>query len=187
MAAIPGCLLAGIGINWLISMWFERLLGDGRRVEAFGVAAALIVLAVVGINEARDVGIREASRQRAPAAFVDVLTRSASTLPRNAKVITLVNEDWSPLLLRRDVLNMIYGSEWQPEERKAVRVFEVRLTATFECVQSLAQEKFEYRGMYFVATGERLSELCSEPAAHGECGDVEIVESGEGMVVGRFY
>ena len=79
MAAIPGCLLAGIGINWLISMWFGRLLGDGRRVEAFGVAAALIVLAVVGINEARDVGIREASRQRAPAAFVDVLTRSAST------------------------------------------------------------------------------------------------------------
>ncbi len=188
MAAIPGCLLAGIGINWLISMWFERLLGDGRRVEAFGVAAALIVLAVVGINEARDVGIREASRQRAPAAFVDVLTRSASTLPRNAKVITLVNEDWSPLLLRRDVLNMIYGSEWQPEERKAVKSFrsEVDECDDFECVQSLAQEKFGYRGMYFVATGERLSELCSEPAAHGECGDVEIVESGEGMVVGRF-
>ena len=153
------------------------------------MAAALIVLAVVGINEARDVGIREASRQRAPAAFVDVLTRNASTLPRNAKVITLLNEDWSPLLLRRDVLNMIYGSEWQPEERKAVKSFrsEVDECDDFECVQSLAQEKFGYREMYFVATGERLSELCSEPAAHGECGDVEIVESGEGMVVGRFY
>ena len=188
MAAIPGCLLAGIGINWLISMWFGRLLKDGRRVEAFGVAAALVVLAAVGINEARDVGIREASRQRAPVAFVDVLNRSASTLPRNAKVITLVEEDWSPLLLRRDVLNMIYGSEWQPGEREAIKAFRAELNEcdNFECVRSLAHKKFGYRDMYFVATDDRVAELCGEPTVDGQCSDVEVIESGEGLVVGKF-
>ena len=191
LVAIPGCILAAVGIRWLLSIWCGRLIG-GRlwRSEAFGVAAAALVIFVLfGLAASALFTFREAGRARAPAGFVEVLTLSSTSLPKDAKLITLVGvEDWSPFLIKRDVLNMRFGSEWQPNESATIASFtdDLERCPDFGCIYSLAQQKFVYRDLYFIATDKQLSGLCNASVSGSECGDVEVIESGGGVVVGKF-
>lgn len=190
LAAIPGCILAGIGIRWLLSICIERWPRRQWRFETFYPAVAVILLLMVfGLSAALFEVQREVKRTRAPAGFVEVLTRSSSTLPEDAKVITLVgDEDWSPFLTKRDVLNMRFGAEWQPSEEGIITGFndDVEGCLDLGCVYSLAWERFGYQELYFIATKERLYELCGGTLDVGACYDVDIIESGDGAVVGKF-
>ena len=164
MVAIPGCIIAGVGIRWLLCIWFERLTADGRRVEAVVLSAAsLVCLAALGLAGAGYVVAQEADREYAPDGFAEVLARASSTLPQEARVIALIgDEDWSPFLIRRDVLNMRYGAEWQPGEEATIKSFTSELTncRTFDCVHSLAVDKFGYQELYFTTTHEVLLDMC---------------------------
>ena len=44
-------------------------------------------------------------------------------IPRNAEVVIIGNialAEWGPPILQREVLNIEYGLEWQPEELKKI-------------------------------------------------------------------
>ena len=188
MAAIPGSILAGVGIRWVLCIWLKKLSADGRRKEAVVLATAgMVCFVTLGLAGAGYMVAQQVDREYAPEGFGDVLARTSSTLPEEAKVITLMGgEDWSPFLIQRDVLNMKYGAEWQPGEEEIIESFEDALEEcrNLGCVYSLAVDRFGYRELYFIARDEMLLDLCGIETVADECQDVEIVDSGDGVVVG---
>ena len=189
MAAIPASILAGVGIRWVFSFWLQKLSTDGQSKEAVALATAgMVCFVTLGLAGAGYMVAQEVDREYAPEGFVDVLARTSSTLPEEAKVITLMGgEDWSPFLIQRDVLNMRYGAEWQPGEEEIIESFEDTLEEcrNFGCVYSLAVDRFGYTELYFIARDEILLDLCKIETVADECQDVEIVNLGDGVVVGK--
>ena len=77
LVAIPGCILAGIGIRWILSIWFERQVRTRWHFETFGVATvALVCLVMFGLAVSVFYTQREVDKYRAPVEFVEVLMRS---------------------------------------------------------------------------------------------------------------
>ena len=186
MASIPGSILAGVGIAWLMRLWLDLMLRAGRRTEAIApMAIAIAALLLLGISAAGYKVHQEAtSGSRLPDGFRETLTASASVLPADAKVVTLVeSEDWSPFFVQRMVLNMPYGSEWQPNELTTISGFQnaMRSCDNLDCVHSLAVDYFGYRELYLVADRSRLALLCHEPSG---CDSFELVMESENTVVG---
>ena len=189
MVVVPVSLIAGVGLYHALRALFERLSAQGRPSEALGlIGIALIILAGASMATATRTSRKEAQKPRAPEGFVEVLTRGRTTLPADAGVVTMEKEDWSPLLLQRDVLNMPYGAEWQPLEKRSIDAFNAGMEACRDvaCVHAQARETFGVDTLYFVTTDERLRDRRIEPGTSAPGGSVEIIESGGGAIIGRF-
>ena len=185
MAFIPGSLLVGIGMSWLVSTCIDRLSGNGRSTYAYLVTGAVIlVIAAVGLHVGKGPASKEVQRDRVPAEAMEMLERAAGTLPQDAKILTLVNEDWSPFLMRRDVVNMRYGNEWQPHEGTLLGRFrsDSEECGDWQCVVAVAHKTYGYQVFYVVVTDQRHSELCGDGV---ECSDLEVIDSAAGLMVVR--
>ena len=188
LASIPASILAGVGIAWLVRVWLDLMLSAGRRMAAIApVVLALVALVVLGISAAGYKVHQEANAgSRTPDGFRETLTASASVLPADAMVLTLVDsEDWSPFLMQRTVLNMPYGAEWQPSELTTIEGFQtdVRGCESLKCVHSVAAAHFGYEELYVVTGKDRLFELCVRLR---DCDNFEVVLETAHTVVGAF-
>ena len=185
LVSIPGSILAGIGIVWLVRLWLDHLLRG--RTSSHGHCTSR-----VGIGVSCGVGSFCRGLQSPPRGYVwitnsegfhEALTESTFLLPVDAKVLTLVDsEDWSPLWIQRTVLNMPYGAEWQPVELTTIEAFQTDVMGceSLECVRSIADAHFGYKELYVVMGRERLSGLCVTPH---DCDNFELVlESGDSIV-----
>lgn len=185
LASIPGSILAGIGVVWLVRLWFDHLLSAGRPLMAIAPAVlALGSLLVLGVSAAGYKVHQEAtSGSRTPEGFREALEASTTLLPADAKVLTLVDsEDWSPLWIQRTVLNMPYGAEWQPAELATIEAFQTDASGceSLECVRFAAYAHFGHEDLYVVMGRERLSDLCVTPQ---DCDNFELtLERGNSIV-----
>lgn len=188
---LPTCLLAGIGLSWVLTLGREY---RNMAVPVVGIAA----FALLGIDHARSMWRWHTTQPRLDA-FVDLATLSVDALPYNAKVITLIREDWTPLLLGRDVLNMEFGAEWEPDTLTEIRRFNQRACdcVDFDCVHVEGQRVFGYHKLYFVVSTRAAHNLPCDagatipnlPRPYRDDSDLEgmdVIAAVDDVILGKF-
>ena len=192
LVAVPASLLAGIGVSEVVLPAlktlstkslprFERMAVDGIAIlilVTFGVGATARVI----IDEVRDT-------DSISVGFENALKWGNSNLEEDVNMITLMSdEDWSPYLLRRTVLNMPFGAEWQPEESREIKLFndESANCEDLKCVGLFAHEIFGYDDSYFIMTEQRYAELDLDRKGVGGCQRDWVVYCQDGIVIGTF-
>ena len=132
LASVPVALVAGRFIANEALPFLKRAVDStlfNRRDHflKFGVFAAVVYLTlhVVYLLLANpgwgDVSHGGVPQDPISPETVDALDWGRDNLPSDARVIVVYNgnvEDWAPHLLRRTVVNMAYGTEWEPDERR---------------------------------------------------------------------
>ncbi len=77
-------------------------------------------------------------------------------LPADARIVVLYNgnvEDWTPHYVRRTVVNMVYGTEWEPEERRQAQKLNEALKecGSLRCVaENIAMAGMSYSTVYLL-------------------------------------
>ena len=162
LAAVPACILAGIGVAWMLDglgkayPWIRSMAPVAPVAPVASVAVVLVVVLTVGAWHATgDTRTLAGKMKYAPKDYAEVMREASQTLPVDAKVVLMNRrDDWTPHLLRRDVLNMWYGTEWSPDERAEVRYFNRRLKDQCEgdhqCAADMALEVFGYGDVYLL-------------------------------------
>lgn len=111
--------------------------------------------------------------------------------PEEGKFIVLARsqvKEWTPHIARRTVLNMPYGSEWDPDERKEINVLEQALIgcADFDCIQESVSSTMGYREVFVFVERHRLSKLLSHNCGEGNCRTAfELLWQNDEIAVGR--
>lgn len=122
LVAIPGAILAGVGVVYVFLPLFSKAfqVPDSRRPPLAPGILGIILLILVFANTifAITVMISEPewmiSREQ-----IETLAEFQEMIPDNSRVIVLGNlalAEWAPVILQREVLNIEFGLEWQPDE-----------------------------------------------------------------------
>lgn len=143
LASIPMALLTGRFIGSQALPFLKQSIDStlfSRRdyILKFCVFALLVYLTLHAAylllaNPAwRDVLSDGVPQDQISADTIDALVWARDNLPVDAQVVVVYNgnvEDWTPHFLRRTVINMSYGTEWEPDERRKILVFNASLYA----------------------------------------------------------
>ena len=127
LVAIPGALLAGFGIVYLVWPLFQKAFSSRKINERPPLmpGVLLLVLAMVLIVSpllaVQDM-LNRVEMKFTPAEAV-TLYQERALIPENAHVLIAGNgalQEWAPALLEREVLNCQFGLEWKPADLQTV-------------------------------------------------------------------
>ena len=113
---------------------------------------------------------------------------SRHNTPSEASFVVLSGrqtQEWLPHIARRTVLNMVFGSEWEPEERARILELDRLLSGCghLDCVQASVAKTVGYKEAYLFLDRDRLSELMSASGGDESVFDL-MYENGE-IAIGR--
>ena len=193
MVAIPAALLAGIGITEV----FGPLLADVgrtylRKPERVAIVSAVALLLSIYtlFHPVRIIRSLLASYDRTSLSdAVAAMEWARENTPAGSMFIVLHRlTEWSPHVIRRTVLNVIEGAEWEPEELANIGRLRELLEECpdIDCIQASVAEMMGYDEFYLMVDRGRLSELTSASLGVGE--DVvsfDLMWEGSGIAMGR--
>lgn len=151
MAGIPAALLAGIGVErWGTFIWDygkQQLKPTERLVITTGSIVLLGIYLLV--NPASEIYGMVASKDGLTSNVIAAMEWVEKQTPLEAKFIVISSnqrKEWFPQIARRTVLNMPFGSEWEPEERTKIMMLEKRLEECLKpnCVQLAVRKIMGY-------------------------------------------
>jgi hypothetical protein len=172
MAAIPQALLIGLGST---EVFASRLVGlarrQRRRVEWVVLIVGLVALIIHPVY--RVVADKIADTDSYPEAVAAMEWVRANT-PQDARLIVMVNDnalEWSPHVMQRTVLNVIFGTEFTAEKQRRVSQFKelVSKCEDFDCIESTLRSSgvvsaskarsYLERGVYLLISKPHLAKL----------------------------
>ena len=135
LTALVTPLLAGAGLVYvalpLLQTGFKELSKNVRLRIFTGVA--LVVIASIFLNTQLAIeSLMSDEEWKISAAEIAELETLKDSLPPDAQVLVVGNqalEEWAPQILRREVVNTIFGLEWQPDEYAQVLAIQDALEA----------------------------------------------------------
>lgn len=125
LAALPGAALAGWGLvalNSVVARWLRLPAATDRfiRVVIWSVVFGYVTLGAIWAVQGAAVYATDPVR-----ATLDAYAWGRDRLPADASLIVVQDisflREWSPYYLRRPVLNVPQGNEWQPAEYRLLR------------------------------------------------------------------
>ena len=133
LVAIPGAILASMGFVYVLLPLFSKafqVTDDHRPPLAPGILGIILVIlvfanAIFAINVIISEPEWKISRDQ-----IDALTEFQEIIPKNSGVIILGNlamAEWAPVILQREVLNIEFGLEWQPDELEKAKAINATL------------------------------------------------------------
>lgn len=149
LVLVPACVVAGVGVVEGL-----RLLAATQTGKVAAVVVVLL-LALVSVWYGGVAPLTGHQHNPLPADWVSVLQWGSDHLPEDAKVLRLsVREDWSPVILRRDVLDMEFGVEWNPEDYERILDFREwhRKCYGLICTYEIARAVFGHETVYLVSS-----------------------------------
>ena len=170
MAAIPAAILAGVGWSQVLAPPLRQLVSEySSSTWRFALVGGLALLLgwnlVPGLREEGGrllAGERDASHQ-VPAGGLSAMRWASEQTPERSRFVVLADEEekeWFPHLARRTVINMPYGTEWDPTKAAKVNRLEGNLSkcGTTECVARLTLA-LGYEEVYLYIDRERAVKL----------------------------
>ncbi len=121
---------------------------------------------------------------------VEALAWGEKNLPADARIVVLYNgnvEDWTPHYVRRTVVNMVYGTEWEPEERRQAQKLNEALKEcdSLQCVaESITVAEMSYSTVYLFLSQEYYDQLAL--TAEARPSTVETIFSNQDAAFVRF-
>jgi hypothetical protein len=134
LVAIPGALLAGLGIVHLVWPLFQQAFSplkvQKRPPLAPGILLMILVLVVIAfpLFAVHDM-LNRAELKFTPLEAI-TLRQEQAAIPTNAHVLIAGNgalREWAPALLEREVLNCQFGLEWKPDDLQEVNLINTAL------------------------------------------------------------
>jgi len=125
ITAFPLALLVGLGVAEVIIPYVRsrlRLSVSVKSLALMVMAGSIVVIMLFQAFGLIQVMIDEPNMKLDPPTSA-ALQQAQSVIPTDAAVIVLGNStlrEWSPYLLRREVINTEYGLEWKPKEYQIV-------------------------------------------------------------------
>jgi hypothetical protein len=128
LVSVPASMLAGLGAVEVVGAMLQKALSVDRRAHPDLASVLLLaLLATLALVTAAlsDQEILAKSNERLPPAWTEALSAMRADLPPQASVVVASGgnsalPEWAPALLEREVLNTVFGLEWQPGEVKSV-------------------------------------------------------------------
>lgn len=127
LVAIPGALLAGFGIVYLVWPLFQNAFSSHKVNERPPLAPGVLLLILAMVLIASPLLAVHDMLNRVELKFTPVeavtLYQEQAAIPENAHVLIAGNgalREWAPALLEREVLNCQFGLEWKPADLKIV-------------------------------------------------------------------
>jgi hypothetical protein len=174
MAAIPGSMLIGIGVAEVggSTLANARQRVTSRRLQpaaaiAAGVVGLLLTYSLFTNSTAAAIRDLVTGEEGLDDATVAAMRWVATETPGDARFVVVSRpqvREWSPQIMRRTVLNSVWGSEWVPQQAKQIGLFDAAVEACEDlpCVLAAATEQFGYEDVYlyidrahFVALAEQ--------------------------------
>jgi hypothetical protein len=171
-SAVPASILAGVGCTRVLlpllvrlvrgrPRWTQRPAAAGALVLVLGLTITLLAFALPGrtLAAARRAGLQPSREALQAMEWVRTNT------PAESKFVVLHDtyvKEWVPRIARRTVLNMAFGSEWEPEE--AVKIKELSSCRDFDCIHSEVARTMGYPDVYLYLERSRISSLRARPA-----------------------
>ncbi len=193
LAAVPGAVLAAVGfdrvilpaVGSLVDSAQLRLLTKRLLCGTLVVFAAGNVLFLALLN-VRQVVLTAAERQL-PATALPAINWIGQHTPAGANVVVLGRwavAEWTPQIARRTVINMRFGSEWEPAEY--ARLADLRLVLDSPCpnfgaILSALETDTGLEAAYVLVERRRLPEGCPQA---GTGADFETLWQDDWMTVG---
>ena len=139
----------------------------GQVLVIGGLALLLTTYAL--INPILEVHALIGNDEGVSSATIEAMEWGRDNTPEEGVFIVLSRpqvKEWAPHILRRAVLNMPFGSEWEPEERKRIARLEELLghCLDFDCVYSSVVQTMKYDQVYMYVDRDRLIALASMSA-----------------------
>jgi hypothetical protein len=159
---ITGAVLGGLSLSDLvfpaISRWGRRL-NQRKYIVIFAVIAFLSLYFTTFNNILNvDLQLDEYNREHWTARL-EAYSWAQRNLPKQAEVLVLTDafsSEWAPFLMKRTVVNVLQGLEWQPEEYAVVFDLLTKLPdcLRWECVTELVDENYALED-YFIFLDSR--------------------------------
>lgn len=162
------------------------------EVQYWLVMEALVIL---GIYEA----YAEMKLNQEPALMsqdiIDTLEWGAAELPPDAQLVILHDGavvDWTPFYLERTILNMPFGTEWEPAEWHTAQQFNARveICRTVDCVIQAARMA-HYTPDYIILSSAWNRRLLDPPwwmpRLPNFLVEIEVVYANDGAIIARLH
>lgn len=170
MAAIPAAILAGIGCTQVLVPLLVNLVRSHPRLpERPAVAGALLLLLGISIvltpfaQMARNVAAANREKLQPSRRALQAMDWVRTNTPADSKFIVLYDsyvKEWVPHIARRTVLNMAFGSEWEPEEAERIKgLGPLNDCRDFDCIQRHVERRMGYAEVYLYLERKRLSSM----------------------------
>jgi len=136
LVAIPGALLAGLGIVYLVWPLFQKAFSSHKVGEtpplAPGILLLILVLVIIAspLLAVHDM-LNRVELKLTPQEVVALHSEQA-VIPPDAHVLVVGNGaliEWAPALLQREVVNCQFGLEWRPKDLQEVYLINDALAA----------------------------------------------------------
>ena len=170
LVSIPGAILAGIGVIYICKPLFEKFLHNPKNALppiGFGILAILFFITVFANilftfnNLVSDESEWYVSRDQ-----VRALRNFKDSIPAEGRVIIISNTgvaEWAPAILQREVLNIEYGLEWQPDELELVEAINNNLKdRDFNGMTAATKIYSDDPLVYIIAAPEDLDQMIKE-------------------------
>jgi hypothetical protein len=127
LVAIPAAWLAGNGLIHLVWPVFQKAFnptGANKRLPmAPGMLAMILIMLMAGgsLNALHD--LQNQPELVITASEIETLQKEQQIIPVDAHILIAGNialQEWAPAILEREVLNCVFGLEWQPGELRKV-------------------------------------------------------------------
>lgn len=169
LVSIPAALMAGIGLSsiWkLMPKITEGWFADTRwRTPAIAALSALFVGYAFfnGLLSIMDLALDDPYLGVTPDS-VSGMQWARDNTPEASKFIVISGSgvvEWSPHLMRREVLNIPFGAEWQPNEEKNMQDLNDKLRDCLDlpCVYISTREHFAYPAFHILINNDLLADL----------------------------
>lgn len=192
LVSVPAAILAGLGATEIFGPIVVKLIHTypsriGRAAIASGFILYLSLYVISNpIMTLKNMGGFEVN----PIHFVEdekIIATSwiRDNIPTEAKFILIGPFlEWTPHLMRRTVLNIPFGAEWEPEELDKIRELNQRLEecTDFNCIQQSIKTTTGYDETYLLLDNKRRKELAC--ASEGSKTTLKVIWHNDKATVG---
>jgi len=166
LVATPAAILAGMGIVYILTPLLKKVFQRGTQGRPPLAPGILVTLLVVGVFANTLITIHAFIADEdwyIDSNQITSLEKFQNAIPDGSGVIVIGNTalaEWAPALIQREVLNIEYGLEWQPDELQKVQAInaaleEVNWALVIPAIEEYAQDQL----IYLVATPEGFAAL----------------------------
>lgn len=155
LAPIFGSLLVGVGIAGFLSKYANGTKVSGTSNLTYKASYHILFLAFLFLNlysSITTISNLFHDRQLVLKAWqIESLEDARVSIPESASVVLIGNDafnEWGPTLLKREVINVSYGLEWEPFEQRKVN----QLNAVIESGDTLSKIFWEVKNLYNLET-----------------------------------
>jgi len=191
LVSFPACILAGLGATEV----FGPLLFDPRKsclgrparaVVSVLLAAYILLNPILSIRKFVLASYDSSDWANA----ISAMEWIRGNVPEESRLVVLSNarmREWSPHLARRTVLNVVQGTEWEPDKHRSIwrLTSAIALCPDMGCIQATVAEKTGYHDVYLYVDKNEFSDLLSAPPSGGVL--FQVLWENSTVAVGHLY